>query len=85
MRKNLFAYTEPGASYPGFISVNKEADGSVTITVRSSPTYDVAQSDNPPLACCSPTAVIKLSMNQADDMAGYISAAAHQSEIDAAT
>lgn len=36
-RKNLYAFTEPGGSYPGFVSVNDEGDGSVSVTVRSSP------------------------------------------------
>ena len=36
-RTNLAAYTErtPTDGYPGFFSLNREADGSVTLTVRS--------------------------------------------------
>ena len=34
MRKNIFAYTN-GASNPGYISVNEEDDGRVTVAVRS--------------------------------------------------
>lgn len=32
--KNLAALTKPGGMYPGFISINKQDDGSVTIDVR---------------------------------------------------
>jgi hypothetical protein len=37
MRSNLFAYTEtaPTDGYVGYVSLNKEEDGSVTMTVRS--------------------------------------------------
>ncbi len=36
-RTNLCAYTEktPTDGYPGFLSLNREADGSITLTVRS--------------------------------------------------
>lgn len=37
-RENLFAYTEPtlpAAGYVGYLSLNRETDGSVTLTVRS--------------------------------------------------
>lgn len=36
-RTNLAAYTEatPTDGYPGYYSLNREADGSVTLTVRS--------------------------------------------------
>lgn len=35
MRKNIFAHTDIGASNPGYISVNEEDDGRVTVAVRS--------------------------------------------------
>lgn len=37
-RTNLFAYTErtPTDGYPAYLSLNREADGSFTLTVRSS-------------------------------------------------
>jgi len=35
MSKNIFAYTSPESSYPEFVSINKEEDGTVMITVRS--------------------------------------------------
>lgn len=35
---NLFAYTAVEGSYPGFVSINRKADGSVSITVREAPT-----------------------------------------------
>lgn len=35
--KNLFAHTEPGASYPGFVSINRDENGDVVVTVRSAP------------------------------------------------
>jgi hypothetical protein len=34
MHTNLFAYTAPGADYPEYISINREDDGRITITVR---------------------------------------------------
>jgi len=36
-RENLCAYTEttPTDGYPGFVSLNREVDGSITLTVRS--------------------------------------------------
>lgn len=36
-RENIFAYTEPNAptgGYVGYLSLNREADGRVTLTVR---------------------------------------------------
>lgn len=36
-RENLFAYTEPSApvgSYVGYVSLNRETDGQITLTVR---------------------------------------------------
>lgn len=38
MNSNLFAYTAPGSGYPGYVSVNREANGDVTVTVRADPT-----------------------------------------------
>lgn len=38
MTDNLFAYTAPGSSYPGFVSINREQNGDVTVTVRAAPT-----------------------------------------------
>ncbi|API58849.1 hypothetical protein BSL82_05610 [Tardibacter chloracetimidivorans] len=35
---NLFAYTAPGADYPGYVSINRNAAGDVEVTVRSAPT-----------------------------------------------
>lgn len=36
MRKHIHAFTETGApSFPGFISLNQEADGRHTVVVRS--------------------------------------------------
>lgn len=34
MRTNLYAYTEPQGSFPAYVSVNREEDGRVTLTVR---------------------------------------------------
>lgn len=39
MRVNLFAYTELGSNYPGYISINRGEDGSVSVTVRAPPTF----------------------------------------------
>jgi hypothetical protein len=39
MRTNLFSYTEPGGDYPGYVSINREDDGSVSVTVRAPPTF----------------------------------------------
>ena len=35
---NLFAYTAPGGSYPGYVSINQDTDGNVTVNVRGAPT-----------------------------------------------
>lgn len=36
MRTNVHAFTETGAtSYPGYISVNQEEDGRITVAVRT--------------------------------------------------
>lgn len=35
MRKNIFAHTDTGASNPGYISVNEEDDGRITVALRS--------------------------------------------------
>jgi hypothetical protein len=35
MQTNIFAYTAPGGSYPDYLSINRQDDGRVTITVRS--------------------------------------------------
>jgi hypothetical protein len=32
--RNIFAHTEPCANWPGFISVNQNGDGSLSVTVR---------------------------------------------------
>jgi len=34
MTKNLFAYTAPGTDFPEFLSINRQADGRITVTVR---------------------------------------------------
>lgn len=33
-RKNIFAFTEPGNEFPGYISINREENGDVSVTVR---------------------------------------------------
>lgn len=68
MHKNLFAYTAPGATYPEFVSVNEHQDGRVTIDVRSPPTFDVMQSDNPPLAVCGPTSQMTLPRDRVQEL-----------------
>lgn len=35
--KNLFAYTALESSYPGFVSINQDENGCVSVTVRSAP------------------------------------------------
>ena len=35
---NLFAYTATGGDYPGYVSINRNADGDVVVWVRSAPT-----------------------------------------------
>jgi hypothetical protein len=38
---NILAYTElTGKSYPGFVSINKDPDGDVRVSVRASPNED---------------------------------------------
>ena len=35
---NLFAFTEPGGDYPGYVSINRVENG-IAVTVRSSPKF----------------------------------------------
>lgn len=35
---NLFAYTQPGGTYPGYVSINRLPSGDVQIILRSEPT-----------------------------------------------
>jgi hypothetical protein len=35
MRENIFAHTDPGTNYPQYVSINKEEDGKISLTVRS--------------------------------------------------
>lgn len=76
---SAFAYTAPGASYPEFINVKIDGDH-VVVTVRSAPSFDVMQSDNPPLAVCGPTAIIRLPMDQAESLVSDLSSAIHDRE-----
>lgn len=34
---NLFAYTAPGSLYPGYVSINRDENGNVRVTVRAEP------------------------------------------------
>ena len=38
MAKCLAAYTKPGASYPGYVNISREDDGTVSLFVRGDPT-----------------------------------------------
>ena len=66
--KCFHAYTAPGASFPEFINVSRDDAGQIVVTVRSAPTFDVMQSDDPPLVACGPTAAIKLTRRQTDEL-----------------
>jgi hypothetical protein len=35
---NLFAFTALGSAYPGFVSINRDENGDVAVTVRGAPT-----------------------------------------------
>lgn len=35
--ENIFAYTAPGADYPGYVSINRLGNGDVSVTVRAAP------------------------------------------------
>ena len=37
MPDNIFAYTAPGSGYPGYVSINRDADGNIAVTVREAP------------------------------------------------
>ena len=59
-RRNIFAYTPPG-SYPPYFSVNREADGTVTVTVRSNPVLRTDDTgDCPPTLLRGHTATMTL-------------------------
>lgn len=34
-RRNIYAYTAAGGTYPPYISINAEVDGTISVTVRS--------------------------------------------------
>ena len=36
--QNIFAYTAPGADFPGFVSINRLPNGDISISVRAAPT-----------------------------------------------
>lgn len=38
MTDNIFAYTAPEGSYPGYVSINRTESGDVEVTVRAVPT-----------------------------------------------
>lgn len=63
MRRNLFAYTVPGSNYPEYISINKEDDGLVSVTVRSAVKLEGA---------CGETSVIYLPAHVASDLLGEV-------------
>lgn len=74
MPRNIFTYTAPGGSYPEFLSINRDGAG-IRVTVRHEPSFDVMQSDNPPLAVCGHTAEITLTREQAVDLMRSLQAA----------
>ena len=37
-RDNIFAYTAPEGTYPGYVSINRLESGDVEVTVRAAPT-----------------------------------------------
>lgn len=56
-RTNLYAFTEQpqaGAHYPGYVSLNREPDGSTTLTVRS-PGHNGEKSGTLTLPACVQT------------------------------
>jgi hypothetical protein len=38
MSRNIFAYTPAGMSYPGYVSISRDQEGNVAVTVRAAPT-----------------------------------------------
>ena len=77
---SVFAYTAPGATYPAYINVTIDG-GHVVFTVRSAPTFDVMQSDDPPLAVCGSTSVIRLPLDEADALVSDLSTAIHDRDV----
>lgn len=76
----VYAYTAPGATYPEYINVSLDGDH-VVFSVRSAPSLDVMQSDNPPLAVCGSTSVIRLPIDKADALVSDLSSALHDREV----
>lgn len=35
--ENIFAFTEPGSEYPGYVSINRLENGDVSVSVRAKP------------------------------------------------
>lgn len=62
MNKNIYAHTEPGGSYPEYISINHN-DQYITITVRNPRNEDSSEGT---------TATISLDTTQAKDLATAI-------------
>jgi hypothetical protein len=59
MRRNLFAYTATGINYPEYVSVNREDNGTVSITVRNKAKED---------GSCGDTASVELEASEVSDL-----------------
>ena len=67
MRENLFAYTPVSASPPPYISINREEDGMISITVRGDyhPAIHTETSVAPPyqdIACINVTEEVAMDL-----------------------
>jgi hypothetical protein len=58
MRKNIFAHTDPG-NYPQYVSINREENGDISLTVRSAAWGDGTCGDTA-AAVLSPDVLLKL-------------------------
>ena len=71
MHTNIFAYTGLAQSYPEFISVNRESDGQITVTVRS-PAWVGLTADQNPTTDCGVTAKMTLPPDQVAALAAAL-------------
>jgi hypothetical protein len=65
MRRNLFAFTQPTSELPGYVSLNQEPDGRVTMAVRAQGQQNPTELELPPdVADGLCAALAKLALNR---------------------
>lgn len=57
MRKNIYTFTQSAPNHPSYVSINREENGNISLTVRSE-----HQGNFPSI--CGPTGYIELSVEE---------------------